>query len=193
MKTLTIYLPITVLIYVFINLNGDFLSQNLAFSSYVYIFLIMIASIGIYFILKIYREEKRCFSVNKIISMITILFFITISTNTLLSYTYDSEKIFESQVLSLNKKLPIMIDSTTRFDKVYIKNNNIYYQYTLINLNRKKANKDLITLTLTDKIYSTLGKLDKMLLKLSKKQRVINYIFQDKESNFFTKVEIKLN
>ena len=193
MKTLTIYLPITILLYVILTLSESFLAKNFAFSALIYIPLFAIALIGIYFILKIYREEKSCFTPNKTISIATIMFFIILSTNTLLSSTYDSEKIFNYQTLSLNDKLPIMIDKSTRFDKVYIKDDNIYYQYTMTDLTTKKANKVLLTLALTDKIYSTTAKLDIMLLKLSKKSRVINYIFHDKESNFLTKVEIKLN
>jgi hypothetical protein len=193
MKTLTIYLPFTILLYVIISLSGYTLSKYFAFSSFVYLLLALIAYIGITFILKIYKEEKSCFSFSKVTSMVTILFFIILSTNSLLTNTYDSEKIFDYQILSLNHKLPIMIDKNTRFDKVYISDNNVYYQYTMTNLSTKKANKDLLTLALTDKIYSTTGNLDIMLLKLSKKPRVINYIFHDKESNFLTKVEIKLN
>ena len=193
MKTLTIYLPITILIYVLISLSESFLAKTIAFSYLVFIPLFMIGMVGIYFIIKIYREGKKCFSFNKIISIITILFFISLSSNSLLSSTYDSEKIFEYQVLSLNKKLPMMIDRYTRFDKVYIKDNNIFYLYTITNITSKKVNKDLITLALTDKIYSSVGKLDLMILKLSRKPRVINYIFNDKKNNFLTKVEIKLN
>jgi hypothetical protein len=193
MKTLTIYLPLTVLLYVMIDLSGSFLSKYFAFSAIVYFLLAIIGFIGINFILKIYKEEKSCFSFSKVVSMTTILFFIILSTNSLLTNTYDSERIFENQVLSLNNKLPIMIDKNTRFDKVYISDNNIFYQYTMTNINTTKVNRDLITLALTDKIYSTTGNLDIMILKLSKKPRVINYIFQDKNSNFLTKVEIKLN
>jgi len=191
MKTLTLYLPLTILLYIMITISDKLAIKYLAFSKLVYIAIFVIALLTIFIVLKIYRE-KKCFSFNKYIAILIVLTFTTLSTSKLIENTHDIEKVFRYEVLSLNQKLPIMIDKNTRFDRVYFKDDNICYEYTLININSKNINRDFITLALTDKIYHN-SSLDKMMLKLSKKHRVINYIFNDNKSNFLTKVEIKLN
>jgi len=190
MKTLTLYLPLTILLYIFISIADEFEIRYFAFSKLIYIGIFIIALLAIYMVLKIYKD-KNCFFFNKAVAIITVMIFSALSTNQLIENSFNIEKVFRYEVLSLNKKLPVMIDKNTRFDKVYFKGDNICYEYTLINVNSKKVNKDFITLTLTDKIYSQ-SAIDKALLKLSKKQRVINYIFHDKNENFLTKVELKV-
>jgi len=190
MKTLTLYLPLTVLLYVLISLSSSFAIEYLAFSKLVYLGVALIGILSIYLVIKIYRQ-KECFSFNKYASILTVLTFCTLSTYQLIDNTHNIEKVFKHEVLSLNKNLPIMIDKHTRFDRVYFKGDNICYEYTLVNVSSKNTNRDFITLALTDKVYSQ-SSIDKALLRLSKKQRVINYIFHDKEKNFLTKVELKV-
>jgi len=191
MKTLTIYLPLSVMLYILVLLSDSLTLKYLAFSSFAYLFIAFIAVFSIYLVIKIYRE-KSCFNFTKYTAIFAVMTFTTLATSHFIQNTHDIEKVFRYEILSLNKNLPIMIDKNIRFERVYFKNDDICYEYTVTNLDANKVNKDFITLALADKVYSQQS-LDTLMLSLSKKRRVINYIYHDKHKNFLTKVELKLN
>jgi len=189
MKKIPLYLFITVFVYLITYMSSSLLTKYLAFSYLVYPVLIAVLSVCAYLVIMIYRQ-KECFSFNKVVFISIVTTFFALTTSNIIDSTHDIEKVFRSEVLSLNDKLPIMIDKNTRFDKVYFKGNDICYQYTLMNVTAKNVNRDFITLAISDKIFHT-NQIDQMMLKLSKKKRTLNYIYHDRNKNFLTKVEIK--
>ncbi len=155
----------------------------------IYILVGFIMTYTIFLTLSLYRSSKK----DKKLSLLAIAIEVTILallTSYFVKTVYNPNNIFESSILSLNSKLPAMIDSDTRFEKVSIEKGNICYHYTVINQSSKNINKDLFTLITADKIQRV-SPLDKMILNLSKKKRVISYIFKDKDANLITKVDIK--
>ncbi len=156
---------------------------------FIYVLVGIIMIYTIFLTLSLYRSSKQ----NKKASFIAIameLLILSMLTSYFVKSVYNPNTIFESSILSLNSKLPVMIDKDTRFDKVSIEEGNICYHYTMINQSSKNINKDLFTLITADKIQRV-SPLDKMILKLSNKKRIISYIFKDKDENFITKVDIK--
>ncbi len=189
MKKIPLYLFITVFVYLIAYMSSSLLTKYLAFSYLIYPILISLVLLCSYLIIKIYRQ-KECFSFNKLVFISIITTFFVLTTSNIIDSTHDIEKVFRSEVLSLNDKLPLMIDKNTRFDKVYFKGNDICYQYTLMNVTAKNVNRDFITLAVSDQIFHT-NQIDQLMLKLSKKKRTLNYIYHDRNKNFLTKVEIK--
>jgi len=191
MKTLVLSVTASAFVYLVVAISSSLFIDYLAFSKLVYIPLVMIFATGIYFMLKLYRE-RSCFIFNKIASIMIVLTFSIISTTSLLKNTHDVESVFKHKILSLNKQLPMMVDADTRFDRVYFNGDDICYEYTLTKVKAKSANKDFLTLALADRVYHQ-DQLDRLMLTLSKRKRAINYIYHDKNKNFLTKVELKLN
>ena len=188
MKTLALYLTISLVLLSSIMIGEGAFVKHFAFSTKVYLLLIMIAVITIYQVISIYNLHLK--KTLTYIAITIVVALASLSTSKLLDFTYDREHIFEYYILSQNKQFPIMIDPQTRLDKVYIKDKNIYYQYTMTNISKDTINKDLITLFLSDRISHS-NTLDRMMLKLTKEKRVLNYIFKDKDDKFLTKVEFK--
>ncbi len=155
----------------------------------IYTLVALIASYAIFLTLSLHRSSNK----DKKLSLITIIIEIIILamlTSYFVKTVYNPNNIFESSILSLNSKLPVMIDKDTRFEKVSIENGNICYHYTMINQYSKNINKDLFTLVTADKIQRVTP-LNKIILNLSNKKRIISYIFKDKDENLITKVDIK--
>jgi hypothetical protein len=153
----------------------------------VYFVLFCIGIFSAYLIISIYRNETRKKVAYGFMGIILIL--MSLSSSKFIDSINDSSNIFESGVLSVNNNLPYMIDQDTRFEKVYLKNGDIYYEYTLVNLSRQNINHDFITLVMADKM-SQFASLDRVVLGLSKKKREIHYIFLDKDSNYLTQVKL---
>ena len=155
----------------------------------IYLLVGIIMTYTIFLTLSLYRSSKK----DKKISLIAIFIEVVILamlTSYFIKTVYNPNNIFESSILSLNSKLPVMIDRDTRFEKVSIEEGNICYHYTVINQSSKNINRDLFTLITADKIQRV-RQLDKMILNLSNKKRIISYIFKDKDANLITKVDIK--
>ena len=143
----------------------------------------------IFLTLSIYRNSKK----DKKLSLVAIAIEVTILallTSYFVRTVYNPNNIFESSILSLNSKLPVMIDTDTRFEKVSIEDGDICYHYTMINQSSQNINRDLFTLVTADKIQRVTP-LNKMILNLSNKKRIISYIFKDKDANLITQVDIK--
>ena len=155
----------------------------------IYAIVTIIASYTVFLTLALYRSSKHDIKLS-----FTAIFLEVIVLSMLTSYfvknIYNPNNIFESSILSLNSKLPTMIDQNTRFDKVSIENGNICYHYTVLNKSSDEINKDLFTLVTAYNIQKVTP-LDRLILKLSNKKRIISYIFKDKNSNIITKVDIK--
>ncbi len=155
----------------------------------IYVLVGLIAGYAIFLTLSLYRSGKK----DKKLSLLVIFLEVSILallTSYFVKSVYNPNTIFESSILSLNSKLPIMIDKDTRFDKVSLENGNICYHYTVLNKTANTINKDLFTLVTAYNIQK-LSLLDKLILKLSNKKRVISYIFKDKDENLITRVDIK--
>ena len=170
------------------------LSKNYSYflvthKSTIYLIVAFMMSYTIFLTLSLYRSSKKNKKASLFAIAIEVIIF-TLLTSYFVKTVYTPENIFESSILSINKKLPMMISSDTRFNKVYIKDGNIYYDYTIINKSTDQINKDLFTLVTSYKIQK-LTAIDKLILKLSNKKRKISYIFKDKDENFITQVDIK--
>lgn len=172
------------------NKYAFFLVNNQA---YLYLSLIFISIYTIFLILSLYRSVKKSkFMKNfSFVSIVGVVMIFSMLTSSYLSNIYNPNKIFEGGILTLNDTLPMMIDKNMRFNKVYIKDGDIYYDYTMINSSLTKLNRDFFTLVMTDKVERTRS-IDQLILKLSTKKRKILYIFKDKDENLITEVAIKL-
>ena len=170
------------------------LSKNYSYflvthKSIIFMIVALIMTYTIFLTLSLYRSSKNSKKASLFAITVEVIIF-SLLTSYFVKTVYTPENIFESSILSLNKKLPMMISSDTRFNKVYIKDGNIYYDYTIVNKSSHQINKDLFTLVTSYKIQQ-LTAIDKLILKLSNKKRKISYIFKDKDENFITQVDIK--
>jgi len=170
------------------------LSKNYSYflvthKSIIYMIVALIMIYTVFLTLSLLRSSKNSKKTSLFAIAIEVIVF-SLLTSYFVKTVYTPENIFESSILSLNKKLPMMISSDTRFNKVYIKDGDIYYDYTIINKSSSQINKDLFTLVTADKIQK-LTAIDQLILKLSNKKRKISYVFKDKDENFITQVDIK--
>jgi hypothetical protein len=116
----------------------------------------------------------------------------SLTTSSLLDKVYSSSNILNSALVSLNSTLPVMIDTHTRFERVYMQNNKIYYEYTLTDISSKNLNRDFISLVLMDKLSRSQG-LNSIMFRLSKiedSKRDIYYIFNDRDRRYITSIKL---
>ena len=96
----------------------------------------------------------------------------------------DVNRLIE-EINTINKTLPKMIDDGTRFDVAYVKDEDVYFVYTLINFYTRDLDIHKFTLLmsaqLTPHACST-GFLDHV--------RILNYIYRDKIENIITEIQV---
>ena len=195
-KTIIYSMIMTIFIALSLYIMSDYISKILlsfgGYDYFTYTLLLIIGIFTIFLVLSIYRSSRMIKGHLKYISAISILSIILLtssSTSNIISATYNPNNIFEAGILTLNKQLPSMIDNDTRLERVYIKDGNIFYEYTLVNLSAKTINQDFITLAMSDKVYQY-ASIDRLILKLSNKKRDIHYIFRDKNKVLISNIKL---
>jgi len=132
-------------------------------------------------------KVKMIFIFQKKINAFFILFFsvVFIQCNT-------SEKIDNKALMIVNKfneRCPMMIDSETRMDGIDIKNNNIIYKFTLINLLLENVDTSAFNRNLRSGIINSI-KENKDLDELKRINSVFEYYYKDRENKFIYSFKI---
>lgn len=106
----------------------------------------------------------------------------------------ELEKQLSIVALRMNKKLPLMVDSVTRLDKVFTNKNLITYQYTIINMTKSSLGdkfsmfEDVVKRGITANVCKKPS-----IVTLLKMGAVLEYVYFGGDSIFLTKFRVSKN
>lgn len=135
-----------------------------------------------------YVQSPNWAMVAKVLVIIRML---VLAKTIYLQYFSDSQVGIQNEILISNKSLPIMVDESTRFDRMSLIERDIYYHYTIIDLDKLEVDTNYFKVMMHKSIEESSCK-DKAMLSLLKEQRKLIFEYKDKNNELISEITLDI-
>jgi hypothetical protein len=103
---------------------------------------------------------------------------------------YNPDRALEEEFFKANRRLPKMIDSTTRLDAMSIRDKDLFFSYTLINTSVEKLDVDRFTSIMAPKLKEAQCNKKPMRVLLDEGRKII-FSYKDESNNPVTDIIVQ--
>ncbi len=125
-----------------------------------------------------------------IAKVMVLLAVIAITFNIYSIFFDEGHKSLQKEIAFSNKSLPMMVDDETRFDRMELKDSNLFYYYTMIETGKADIDINYFAVMMRVNLIEYVCE-DKMILKLMGQNRKIIYHYKDKNNDFITDIVLE--